>query len=421
MASRLLCAIAAFAPLSSGLRKRAGHVSKVAKSDCESLTDIVVKDKDFTFALQLVCKVWPENLGEFPLEDVGRAQDLIEQAFGRGGAWEKIKEIREKRGSQQFCWRNETLRVEVESDCEMESRGTCYGACPYGFKPGLLSGIFKPACTTACGASTHPVTCGFGCASSLRQCARTILDQVSVVASGVGEVASFLTGNDRISNVVDAVTNFAEFLLRALPLLVDAVKGAFAVVRGGEGGAMVAVLLIQYIIEVAPEVGQTVESIKDAFREMADIIADLAEERFTTGADINPRKVIRAILDHGPDMLDYAVSATKAFSFGKCQVAEDVVFTIEEAGDERLMGPWVQRGEMHGHPKYTVKGDRTTILEWSTGNSNWVMFSDGWTGSIGRRYLYESNARSSDYPLSGWTALSGPEPLPEFVAVRPRE
>jgi len=394
-------------------------VNVTTSNACSSLSDIVVGGRDFGEAFEKVCNNWP--LGEFPVRDIGRARELIDAALSPGGARDQIKEIRENRGNRGFCWRNETLRLQSSGDCEMTSGGVCYGKCPVGYRPGLLSGIFGPACTTGCSATTHTVSCGFGCATSRRQCARTILDQVSQVASGVGQAASFLTGSDKIANAVDAILNLAEFFLSALPTIIDAVTGAMNIIRDNEEGVMVAVILYEYLVEVAPEVGETAQAIRDAIQEFSQIIGNLAMEKRETGR-VSVRRIVREILDHGESYLDLAVKVTKAFTYAKCAVSANVAFTIETVGDDRLMGPWIQRGDMNGKPKYIVAGDRSTIIEWvnSPSPGRWVMFSDNWwSGVLGRRYLYESKVASSDYPSEGWTTIRGALPTPEFVPFSP--
>jgi len=423
MPSKLSCLVglALLTPLAA-IRKRSSKANVTASNDCSSLSDIVIGGRDFGRALEAVCSSWPEGLGEFPLNDIERSRELIEKAMGPGGAWDQIGEIRENRGNRGFCWRNETLRLPgVPGQCEMTSRGTCYGKCPVGYRPGLLAGIFSPACTTGCSASTHTVSCGFGCATSSRECARSILEQAFAVASGVGSVYSFLTGDERIAQVVDAVINLAEFFLAAFPPIAQAIKGAIDILQNNEEGAMIAVILYQYLVEVAPEVGEPAEAIRDAIREFSQIIANLAQERQDKG-EVTVGRIIREILDHGERYLDLAVRVTKAFSYAKCAISDDVAFTIENVGDDRLMGPWIQRGTINERPKYILKGDRSTIIEWTYQPAGrWVMFSDGWLGGITRRYLYEARVDTADYPMEGWTILQGSEPTPEFVPFQAHE
>merc|ERR1740121_18211 len=244
--------------------------------------------------------------------------------------------------------------------------------------------------------------------------------QVLIVTQAVASAYGFVVGDDRIGKATAATITLAQFMLETMPPIIAAFQRTFEIF--GEGhGAYVAVVLFQYWKSVAPELRQPAEAIRDAIQEFGDIIAKLYDEQREKGS-ISPRKVIDEILDHGETMLDFAVNATKVFTNPTCAITDNVAFTIETAGDDRLLGPWVQRGEIEGHPRYTLLGDRRTNLEWSNANGNgrWVMFSDNWSGFIGRLFLYDSQVRSKDYPMSGWRKLLGDEPLPEFVPVQAR-
>jgi len=380
--------------------------------DCDALADLTVKGKAFGKTLELMCNKWPsDKMGEFPVADVGRAGDLLGKLLNEGGVWEQIGEIRADRKNRGFCWKNTTVRDEST------------GKCPLGYMRSGLTGLFTRSCRTGCRWSSHPVSCGMACAENRKGCAKTILKQSLTVVEGVSSVYGFLTGDDSdtIKRALAAVTTLAEFLMDALPPLVEIVKGAIDVVKEGEDAVMIAVLLFQYAQEHAGDVKETVGSIREAIRHFADLIAELAKEQRETGS-IDTGSLIQGILDHGEDMLEYGVRVAKVFTHPTCDVTANVAFTIENVGDDRLQGPWVQRGEINRHPRYTLVGDRSTNVEWSNrGGGRWVMFSDGWSGVFGRKFLYESNVRSSDYPLSGWSLLNGDAPVPEFVAVQERD
>jgi len=388
--------------------REGGAAALVASADCNALADLVVGGQDFGRTIVKLCESWPPSMGAFPIDDITRARELFEKVMGDGGAWDQIKQIRADKQDNGFCWRNVSMRPE---------RG---GECPLGYTPTGLTGQFTRSCYTGCMWSTHPVSCGFGCGTDRSQCNSAILDQTLVVAQGVASAYGFVVGDLRIGRATAAIISLAEFMLETLPPIIDAIQRSWDILFEGHG-AYVAVVLFQYWTEVAPELGDPAEQIRDAIQEFGDIIAKLSEEKRETGS-INPLTLIREILDHGEDMLDFAVKATKAFTHPTCAITDNVAFTIEVAGDDRLLGPWVQRGEIEGHPRYTLLGDRNTNLEWSNANglSRWVMFSDNWSGFIGRRFLYDSSARSSDYPMSGWRKLQGDEPLPEFVPVQQR-
>jgi len=407
---------------SVGIRKSRGGVgtnsSEVASNpDCRQLGNVEAGGQRFGEGLELVCRLWP---GRFPVSDVNRARELVQKAVGPGGAWEQIKAIRENHNGKPFCWRNETTRVRSGRPCEMESGGVCYGDCPWGFKPARLIGRFMPVCTSVCGATTHPVTCGFGCATSRMDCLRALLTQVGEVARAVGQVIEIITGDDRLARLADAVISFSEFLLGVLPDLYDAVSGGIDIIRENEKGVMVIVLLFQYVREVAPEIGETVGSIREAFNELVGILADLMQEKSETG-QISVGRVIRGILDNGEDLLDMSVRLTKAFSFGRCSVhMSDVKFTVEEVGDERWDGPYRQNGEKNNRPRYVMKIDSSRRLEFSTSAQSWTFVKRnrwGW-----KTYVYRSSQTPCDYPLGGWAAMGGAaSPMPEVVSVQPRK
>lgn len=382
----------------------------VAQVDCGALADLVIDGKEFGKTLEILCRSWPRSMGEFPVSDIGRAADLLANVTGKvdGGVWDQIKQIRADKEDRGFCWRNTTVRVDS-------------GECPAGYKNTGLTGIFTRSCNTGCMWSTHPVSCGFGCATDRSQCNGAILDQSFIVAQGVASVYGFVVGDERIGKAVAAVIQLAEFMLETLPPIVDAIQGAIDILKNNEHGAMVAVILFQYLQETAPDVREPAEAIRDAIQHFGDIIARLADDKRETGK-IDPSKIIKEIVDAGENILDYAVKATKVFTNPTCAITDNVAFTVETAGDDRLLGPWIQRGVVEGHPRYTLLGDRNTNLEWTNANrlSRWVIFSDNQFGYIGRRFLYESAIPSYDYPLSGWKKLQGVEPLPEFVPVQER-
>jgi len=407
MQSRVLVGLALCAPLSAlrqGYRKQGA-----ADADCESLRDLVVDGQDFGKTLELLCQSWPPSMGEFPVDDIGRARELLGKVMDEGGAWDKIKQIRREKEDRGFCWRNTTLRTESGSEC------------PLGYKATGLTGQFTRSCYTGCMWSTHPVSCGFGCGTDRSQCNSAIIEQSFVVAQAVASAYGFVVGDERIGRAVAAIIKLAEFMLETLPPIMDAVQGAIDLFGQGHG-AYVAVVLFQYLKETAPDVRVPAEAIRDAIKEFGDIIAKLSEERQEKG-EINLRTFIDEILKHGDTMLDFAVKATKVFTNPTCAITDNVAFTIETSGEDRLLGPWIQRGEVEGHPRYTLLGDRRTNMEWTNANglSRWVMFSDNGFGFIGRRFLYDSNVRSMDYPMAGWRKLQdGKEPLPQFVPVQAR-
>jgi len=281
--------LALCAPLFAIRKGKRKHA--IASVDCGALADLEVGGKQWGETLEKVCQSWPPSMGEFPVSDIGRARDLLGKVMDEGGAWDQIKQIRSDREDRGFCWRNNTLR---------SGSG---GECPLGYKSAGLRGLFDRSCNTGCMWSTHPVSCGFGCATDRDQCASNIVDQSFIVAQGVSSVYGFVTGDVLIGKAVSAIITLAEFLLQALPPIVDVINGAIDILKNNEDGAMVAVILFKYLQDTAGDVREPAEAIRDAIQQFGAIIAQLTEEKRETGG-INPRSIIRLILDEGPTMLD---------------------------------------------------------------------------------------------------------------------
>jgi len=281
-----------------------------------------------------------------------------------------------------------------------------------------LTGQFIRSCHTACMWSSHPAPCGFGCATDKSHCNSAVTQQVFIVTQAVASAYGLVIGDDRIGRAVAATIQLAEFMIETMPPIIDAITGSIDILFEGHG-PYVAVVLFQYWKEVAPDLREPAEAIRDKIQEFGAIIARLTEEKRETG-EISLNSIMKEIMDQGESILDFAEKATKVFTNPTCAISENVAFTLENVGDDRLLGPWIRRGEIGGHPRYTLLGDRSTNLEWSSANglSRWVMFSDNWLGIIGRRFLYASDVPSDDYPLTGWKKLQGDEPLPEFVPVQ---
>jgi hypothetical protein len=250
-------------------------------------------------------------------------------------------------------------------------------------------------------------------------CAKTLFSQVGEVAKGVGKIVEYVSGDDRLVRLADAVIKFSEFLLGVLPSLIDAVNGGIDIIKENEKGAMLLILLFEYVKEIAPEIGENVNSIIEAFRELTDLIQDLLKEKAEKG-EITVGTIIREILEHGDSLLDYSVRITKAFSFGRCSVyLDDVAFTVEDVGDDLFSGPYKQSGEKNGHPMYVIKMDNSRTLEFSTSAQRWTFVK---RNRFNRKtYVYRSSQTPFDYPLNGWAALDDAEPpMPEIVPVRPQ-
>eukprot|EP00931_Biecheleriopsis_adriatica_P062390 TRINITY_DN37590_c0_g1_i1.p1 TRINITY_DN37590_c0_g1~~TRINITY_DN37590_c0_g1_i1.p1 ORF type:complete len:410 (+),score=80.93 TRINITY_DN37590_c0_g1_i1:54-1283(+) len=104
---------------------------------------------------------------------------------------------------------------------EMNHDDVCYGPCPNESKPTFFIGNFKPVCSSACEGTERPFSCGFGCATTSKVCASTVVDQVGESVRVVSETIGFITGNVEIAAVATAVVGTVEFGVTVLSELVS--------------------------------------------------------------------------------------------------------------------------------------------------------------------------------------------------------
>jgi len=387
-----------------------------SKEDCEALGDLEVNGTKFGDVAKLVCKFWP---GDFPVTDVNKVGNLLEAAMGPGGAWEQIKKIRDERGERRgFCWRADTMRLLSQTqECEMSHKDKCYGDCPYGYKPKLLTGLFAPVCNSACSDSNLPMACGFGCAKHFGSCASALLQQIGSVTRGFAAVYSALADDSEVLDQVSRIILLTEFSIEVLAKVADTVKLLQGVVNGKEMSLEVIILLFQAVKDAAPGLGEDFENLKGAMGEIVELMVSLLEADYGVNIDLDVLKT--ALLDHGESLLQSAVDVVKAFTYPRCEPATDVAFTLDDMGDERLMGPWVQRGLMNGKPKYTLKDSKDTVMQWNDGQNHWNIFVDRWCGAACRKVVYISKGQSYDFPVEGWSvAPDGIAPAPLVIRMR---
>merc|ERR1712127_1104850 len=115
------------------------------------------------------------------------------------------------------------------------------------------------------------------------------------------------------------------------------------------------------------------------------------------------------------------------FAYGKCEVSlKTEVFTVEESGDDRIVGPWYRKGKVAGKPKYVLTtNDKKTRIE-STRRNVWkVWVKDtsfgrgwwfGWLG-MGWRELYYNNVNVNVVPTLGWVKKEGKLPVPQIAII----
>jgi len=144
--------------------------------------------------------------------------------------------------------------------------------------------------------------------------------------------------------------------------------------------------------------------------------------------NINLGWVSGVLMKSGFSVLEAAHGIAKEFSYKKCSPADETaVFTVEEVGDDRMIGPWMRQGGHDDKPRYrSLSSNRKkTLLEWSRSSKSWSMwFKDtsfgrgwwfGWIG-LGWRELYQSKLDTPEFPTKGWRRLEGKAPVPQVVS-----
>jgi len=342
---RLLLALTCLAAV-SGFRHRRNRDESNATSlgvvlkgaDCDQLQDIVVGGRDLGQAAVLLCRFWPAQFGDFPVNTTKTIVDLFN---GAADLWEKIKELAKGRpGGSPFCWKRLGVRerlsvlhldgqmnlnateVAMESKCDMEVLGRCYGSCPRGMKSAALIGSFSPVCSSSCVQSTHQTPCGFGCATGIGSCTQTLAEQVSVVARSVGQVASYLSGNPAISAVVDQILRLAEFFIDVVFDVVMVAKHVFKEWPREHVELGVIIALVQFVFEHAKTIGQDFLQLREMFGETIEMILELIDGEFDW-QEINLKFITDTILKHGAKILGAAGEFAKAFVYPVCKVVSD--------------------------------------------------------------------------------------------------
>jgi len=356
---RVLLALACLSA-ASGLRQRRKMPNSTGLvlqgADCDQLSDIKVGGRDLGQAPVLLCRFWPSAFGDFP---VNNAKTIVDLFNGATDLWAKIKELAKGReGGSPFCWKKvgmreklaelhldaqlkmNTTEMAMMSGCDMEVLGKCYGPCPRGMKSMALIGGFAPVCSSACVQSSHKTPCGFGCATGVGSCVQQITDQVTVVARSVGQVASYLSGNPAINQVVDKLLRLVEF---AIDVVFDVVKVAKHVMAEWpreqiELGVIIA--LVQFVFEHAKTIGQDFLQLNEMFGETMEMVLELIDGEFDW-QEINLKFVSDTILKHGMSILGAGAEFAQAFVFPQCEVVSSTNPDYDCNGDgTKDCGDW---------------------------------------------------------------------------------
>jgi hypothetical protein len=371
----------------------------------------------------------PEIISDEIKEELEAEVDEGNQTFAKEGNWVCSSES----GSMCDCARRDTIEAVPNAQirsrpagCQMVHQNECYGPCPFGYAPTFLTGAFRPVCTSICGATNHPYGCGFGCANSRINCALVFIQQVLDVAAAVGRVISYVTVNI-VSKVKKAVEGVAGWALRMLPELAKIAGSLWGNFTRAHQQAGLLMALMQVVSEAQAALGANQGEIDQAINATQGFFLDLFDAELGWDS-LNLQWIANVLLKKGEQVVQEAWGVLGSFDFNECELASaEVHFSVEDVGDDRLIGPWQQKGSKNGKPMYQLIGNGDTFLEWHSRENAWKMFFldrtcclgwwFGWAG-LGWRELYRSTAPTPTFPTEGWRRIEGPNPLPKLVAAQ---
>jgi hypothetical protein len=306
----------------------------------------------------------------------------------------------------------------VPNGCDMVSMGQCYGECPYGFSPALVTGKFRPVCSTDCKESNHPVSCGFGCANTAGNCAKVTGQQVASVMRAVSQVAAMVTGHPQIHVLVDSLISLVEFTVTLLAKIIKLVARTWKGIQAGNKKLGVALAIFQFAAEIGLEVMGDMYQMKDKFHNVLQLFMGLINGEWKFG--LNLGVIANAFMTNAHSVILVGSQLANAFVWPKCGVATaTAVFSIDNVGDYRLRGEWMVQGAHSGRPRYTKIGDPMARIEWSQSRRAWRAYYDSSLFGVGRATLYICKDNDPSVPLLGWKTDKGMEPAPflnEIVA-----
>jgi len=322
-------------------------------------------------------------------------------------------------------------------ECRMVHRGECFGKCPIGYRPTFWTGWFRPVCTNICWETDHPFSCGVGCAISRAACGQIIFGQVLSVVSTASKVAGLFTPGAKYVDVAAQIVKIAEFALQVISKVVAIAQTLFDTFASREEVGLTLVTSIFYLLQ------EQVQGYKEDLAELSDEFRALVTDTHSfflqlVDAQYGWKNVnlnwISGVLTRGnSSVLTAADSLLANFDYGPCQISEKAaVFTIEDSGDDRIVGPWFQKGLVNRKKKYVLTNhagftdaEKKSRIESNRRNlwSIWVKDTSfgrgwwfGWIG-LGWRRLYENRINTDVVPTLGWSKREGALPLPQIAII----
>lgn len=193
----------------------------------------------------------------------------------------------------------------------------CYGTCPSDAVPTWVLGNIKPVCSSDCRKMNLTYGCGFGCASSMIQCVSTVSDQIGEIVRTVGDTAGFVSGQDQISVVTNALVSTAEFAVTGLTTLVGDAVTAWTHFEQEKQSVGLITALLAAVKEVKADIPDYQVAANKFVKMSRDLISVLhGWHGFKWQSSLN--QVIQLFLKNGAGILLGAYQLFEAFAWPKC-------------------------------------------------------------------------------------------------------
>lgn len=483
---KLLGLLAAAVPTASSLTAGRMQAESNETFDCSLLSNLHVGDHDFGAIAVMTCLHWPPSFGRYPFSEVNDLSTMLE--LGYGGVWEQFQSdmASEKRNSL-FCTRQEAMResaipdgascpeavdAEVKEElrssgespaiasagywacadsgegctctkrndvqhptakmkkrpkgCKMVHKGQCYGGCPRGYRPTFLLGGFRPACTAVCGETTHPFGCGTGCASSRKNCALVVVDQVKRVTALVSKVVRYFQTGGLVSDAMRIIRGVAGFAMTTLKAVVGKAKELWSGYTRDKTELGVLLALMQFIKEAGAAEGEAIHDLESLLNTTQGIFLQLVDAELGWD-EVDLDWMASLLSEAGMELVGAAFATLQTFRYADCELAgSQVHFSIEECGHGSMVGPWGHVGFLNDRARYQRIDDKNTVMEWGKRDKAWKLFYMdrsrgrgrwfGWIG-VGWTEMYRSAQDTQSFPTEGWRRVEGSSPLPSVVSV----
>jgi hypothetical protein len=360
--------------------------------DCDQFKDVKVEGIDFGRVAPSICQVWP---GTFPATNKTHFERIMGKVMDKGGIYDTWKTVSKTAKKDWFCFRNRTWRED---------------GCPHGFKPQRFVPDLNPVCTSVCAESNHPVPCGLGCASTAGHCFLMATKHLRKVGKGTALALTLLTGNPVFKSSVSKLSSMLEFATRTLWKVF---RVGHIIYRADDIEEAILGAIVSLYQIIYADIKWNLKGYKvtgKVFKFLYKLIKTRLGEQWQ-------QELAKLILKTTPTVFTTAWDLTKTFTGRTCEVAdESVLFTIEKAGDEQILGPWMKRGKFHGKYRYVRVNNAQTKMQWSQWDMSWgIWVKEGFAG-LGWRRLYKTTFQSETFPTRGWEVDKGEYPAPSVFS-----